>query len=258
MAVTAPSSIAPPEALGRLVDVAYNLWWSWHSAARRLYSDLDPMLWDSVNGNPVQMLHRLPPEAYDDALNDPEYMRNYREVLERFEAETHGDLKRTWIGRHRPELLDHTLAYFSAEFGLNSILPIYSGGLGVLAGDHIKEASDLGLPLVAVSLLYRQGYLSQRLNHDGWQLDVTADLEPWAEPTRQVLNDDGSQLIVEVTLDDANHPLRLAVWSVQVGRVTLYLLDADVEGNPDWTRSVSSRLYGGDEEMRIRQEIIPC
>ena len=256
MAVTAPSSIAPPEALGRLVDVAYNLWWSWHSAARRLYSDLDPMLWDSVNGNPVQMLHRLPPEAYDDALNNPEYMRNYREVLERFEAETHGDLKRTWIGRHRPELLDHTLAYFSAEFGLNSILPIYSGGLGVLAGDHIKEASDLGLPLVAVSLLYRQGYLSQRLNHDGWQLDVTADLEPWAEPTRQVLNDDGSQLIVEVTLDDANHPLRLAVWSVQVGRVTLYLLDADVEGNPDWTRSVSSRLYGGDQEHRLRQELI--
>jgi starch phosphorylase len=214
------------------------------------------MLWDSVNGNPVQMLHRLPPEAYEAAIANPVYMRNYREVMERFDSETHGDLRRTWVGRNRPQLLDHTLAYFSAEFGLNSILPIYSGGLGVLAGDHIKEASDLGLPLVAVSLLYRQGYLSQRLNHDGWQQDVTADLEPWAEPTRPVLNDDGTQVCVEVALDDAEHPLKIAVWSVQVGRVTLYLLDADVEGNPDWTRSVSSRLYGGDHEHRLRQELI--
>ncbi len=256
MALIAPSSIAPPQALERLVDIAYNLWWSWHSAARRLYSDIDPMLWDSVNGNPVQMLHRLPPGAYEAALNNPEYMRNYREVVQRFDVETNGDPQRTWVGRHQPRLLDETLAYFSAEFGLNSILPIYSGGLGVLAGDHIKEASDIGLPLVAVSLLYRQGYLSQRLNHDGWQQDVTADLEPWAEPTRPVLNDDGSPLIVEVALDDPDHPLKLQVWSVQVGRVSLYLLDADVEGNPDWTRSVSSRLYGGDQEHRLRQELI--
>lgn len=256
MVAIAPTSIAPPETLDRLVDLAYNLWWSWHSAARRLYSDLDPMLWDSVNGNPVQMLHRIPPETYEAALANTDYMRNYREVIERFDLETNGDLRQTWVGRHQPELLNEQLAYFSAEFGLNSTLPIYSGGLGVLAGDHIKEASDIGLPLIAVSLLYRQGYLSQRLNHDGWQQDVTADLEPWAEPTRPVLNDDGSPLIVEVAFDDPAHPLKLAVWSVQVGRVTLYLLDADVEGNPDWTRSVSSRLYGGDQEHRLRQELI--
>jgi starch phosphorylase len=256
MVVTAPSTIAPPKELERLADLAYNLWWHWHADARRLYSDIDHMLWDSVNGNPVQMLHRLPPEAYESVLENPVYMRNYREVIARFDRETKGDLSQTWVGRHRPKLLQHTLAYFSAEFGLNSILPIYSGGLGVLAGDHIKEASDLGLPLVAVSLLYRQGYLSQRLNHDGWQQDVTADLEPWAEPTRPVLNDDGSPLIVEVELESAEHPLKLAVWSVEVGRVTLYLLDADVEGNPDWTRSVSSRLYGGDSEHRLRQELI--
>lgn len=256
MVATAPTTIAPPKELERLVDLAYNLWWHWHADARHLFSDIDPMLWDSVNGNPVQMLHRLAPEAYQSVIDNPTYMRNYREVIEQFDRETTGDPSSTWVGRHRPALLDHTLAYFSAEFGLNSILPIYSGGLGVLAGDHIKEASDLGLPLVAVSLLYRQGYLSQRLNHDGWQQDVTADLEPWAEPTRPVINDDGSQLTVEVVLEDPHHPVKLAVWSVAVGRVCLYLLDADVEGNPDWTRSVASRLYGGDNEHRLRQELI--
>jgi starch phosphorylase len=256
VAATAPVALSVPDDLHRLEDLAYNLWWAWHSDARRLYRDLDPMLWESVNGNPVQMLHRIAPETFEAAIAKPDYMRNYREVIARFDNEVGDRFESTWIGRHRPKLLKHTLAYFSAEFGLNSILPIYSGGLGVLAGDHIKEASDMGLPLVAVSLLYRQGYLSQRLNHDGWQQDVTADLEPWAEPTRQVLDKNGAPLIVEVAFDDPNHPLKLAVWSVQVGRVCLYLLDADVEGNPDWTRSVSSRLYGGDMEHRLRQELI--
>jgi starch phosphorylase len=248
--------LALPDALQRLGDLAYNVWWSWHSDARRIFRNLDPMLWEGVNGNPVQMLHRVSPEAFEAAINNPDFMRDYREIVGRFDAEIHADPATTWIGRNRPDLLGKPLAYFSAEFGLNSILPIYSGGLGVLAGDHIKEASDLGLPLVAVSLLYRQGYLSQRLNHDGWQQDVTADLEPWAEPTKQVTNDDGSPLYVEIVLEDPHHPLKLAVWSVLVGRVTLYLLDADVEGNPEWVRTVSSRLYGGDSWHRLRQEII--
>ena len=245
-----------PERLNRLVDLAYNVWWSWHSEARRLYRDLDPMVWESVNGNPVLMLHRLTLEAFETAIQSHDYMRRYREVVDRFDEATNTHPKTTWVGRHRPDLADQQLAYFSAEFGLNSILPIYSGGLGVLAGDHIKEASDLGLPLVAVSLLYRQGYLSQRLDHEGWQQDVTADLEPWAEPTSQVVHDDGTPVIVEVAFDDPDHPLKLAIWKVNVGRVHLYLLDADVEGNPEWTRTVSSRLYGGGVEHRLRQELI--
>ena len=249
-------SLTVPESLDRLVDLAYNVWWSWHSEARRLYRDLDPMVWESVNGNPVLVLHRLPPEAFEAAIANPDYMRRYREVVSRFDAQIQSDPRSTWIGRHRPDLAEQQLAYFSAEFGLNSILPIYSGGLGVLAGDHIKEASDLGLPLVAVSLLYRQGYLSQRLDHDGWQQDVTADLEPWAEPTSQVVHDDGTPVIVEVAFDNPDHPLKLAIWKVRVGRVDLYLLDADVEGNPEWTRTVSSRLYGGNVEHRLRQELI--
>jgi starch phosphorylase len=177
-------------------------------------------------------------------------------VIVAFEAMLATDAAATWTGRHAPALADRTLAYFSAEFGLHRALPIYSGGLGVLAGDHIKEASDLGLPLVAVSLLYRQGYLRQRLTADGWQQDVPADLATDAEPTTPVLRPDGSRVMVEVAFDDPTDPLRIAVWRVQVGRVTLYLLDSDVEGNPEWTRAISSRLYGGDIEHRLRQELV--
>ena len=126
----------------------------------------------------------------------------------------------------------------------------------MLAGDHAKAASDLGLPLVGVSLLYRQGYLQQRLTHDGWQLDVTPVLEPGSEPITPVLGPEGEPLCVEIFLNDPDSPVRLQIWCVQVGRVSLYLLDADVEGNPDWTRTVSSRLYGGDQEHRLRQEKI--
>jgi starch phosphorylase len=162
----------------------------------------------------------------------------------------------TWLGRNRPELVGKTVAYFSAEFGLHRALPIYSGGLGVLAGDHTKEASDMGIPLVGVSLLYRQGYLRQRIDHDGWQHDVPSKLDPRAEPTVQVMDDDGEPLCVEVDLQDGSGPLRLAVWKVQVGRVPIYLLDSDVDGNPEWTRELSSRLYGGDTEHRLRQEIV--
>ena len=126
----------------------------------------------------------------------------------------------------------------------------------MLAGDHTKEASDMGIPLVGVSLLYRQGYLRQRIDHDGWQHDVPAELDPRAEPTTQVLTADGSPLLVEIDLADGTGALKLAVWKVQVGRVPIYLLDSDVEGNPDWTRKLSSRLYGGDTEHRLRQEIV--
>src|SRR3712207_3840463 len=156
--------------------------------------------------------------------------------MARFATLGAGNSATTWVERHEPELARRPLAYFSAEFGLHQALPIYSGGLGVLAGDHAKAASDLGLPLVGVSLLYRQGYLRQRLSADGWQQDVTADLQPWDEPTCQVTGADGAPCLIEVAFDQPDSPLRLAIWCLQVGRVPIYLLDADVEGNPDWTR----------------------
>ncbi|HEY7033954.1 MAG TPA: alpha-glucan family phosphorylase [Thermomicrobiales bacterium] len=256
MSTLTSSAIAVPARLSRLPDLACNLWWTWNDDAEDLFRDLDPRLWEATNENAVLFLKRLPRQVLDGAAADPYYLARYDAVIVAFEAMLATDAAATWTGRHAPALADRTLAYFSAEFGLHRALPIYSGGLGVLAGDHIKEASDLGLPLVAVSLLYRQGYLRQRLTADGWQQDVPADLATDAEPTTPVLRPDGSRVMVEVAFDDPTDPLRIAVWRVQVGRVTLYLLDSDVEGNPEWTRAISSRLYGGDIEHRLRQELV--
>jgi starch phosphorylase len=243
-----------PERIGRLGELAFNLWWSWHEPTRALFRSLAPNLWDACEQNPVRLLRRLDPARLEAAAHDLSYLAAYDRAIEGYDAMRAGN--GGWISRHEPVMTGKTLAYFSAEFGLHWTLPIYSGGLGVLAGDHIKEASDLGLPVVAVSLLYRQGYLRQRLAVDGWQLDVPAELEAGAEPMTRVLGADGEPLLIEVALDDPAHPLRIAVWRVLVGRVNLYLLDSDVEGNPDWTRTISSRLYGGDKEHRLRQEII--
>jgi starch phosphorylase len=250
------STIAAPTRLSRLSEFACNLWWTWNREGEMLFRDLDPHLWDVTNQNPVQFLNQIPGARLDEAAEDAEYLRRYEAALARFDAMLTAPADETWVGRNAPDLAGRMLAYFSAEFGLHRALPIYSGGLGVLAGDHIKEASDIGLPLVAVSLLYRQGYLRQRLTADGWQEDVPADLAPSSEPTTRVVGPDGAPVFVEVAFDDPGHPLRLAVWKVAVGRVRLYLLDSDVEGNPEWTRTISSRLYGGDLEHRLRQEIV--
>ena len=245
-----------PERIYRLDELGFNLWWSWHPEAGWLYRTLDPALWDTVEWNPVLFLRYVDPNRLQRAAEDPQYCEIYDRVMGQYDALTDDATTTSWVGKNEPSLISRPVAYFSAEFGLHPALPIYSGGLGVLAGDHIKTASDLGLPLFAVSLLYRQGYLLQQLDSVGWQQDVTANLEPWAEPTTLLLGQDGKPIIVEVPFDDPANPVKLAVWCVQVGRVPLFLLDADVEGNPDWTRTISSRLYGGDREHRLRQEII--
>jgi starch phosphorylase len=250
------ASTTVPDRLRGLVDLAYNLWWSWDDEARSLFRDLDPLLWDAIDHNAARFLHQLPMDAFERARDDDDYLRRYDAIMDRFSGMRERAESETWVGTHLPALADRPLAYFSAEFGLHRSLPIYSGGLGVLAGDHIKEASDLGLPLVAVSLLYRQGYLSQRLSADGWQEDVPAVVEPWEEPTTLVRNADGEPLMIELVLDNPDVPMKLQIWRVQGGRVSLYLLDADVDGNPEWTRGISSRLYGGDMEHRLRQELI--
>lgn len=246
-----------PKRIERLNELSYNLWWTWHLPARYLFKELDPVLWETVKQNPVLFLHRIEPERLVRAVADPAFLSRYDEVMRQFDAMLHSQESDTWLALNHPELVGKQVAYFSAEFGLHPALPIYSGGLGVLAGDHIKEASDMGIPLTAVSLLYRQGYLQQRIDNTGWQHDVPAILEPDSEPVQQVMNADGSPLYVEVDLHDVEGgALRLAVWQVKVGRVSLYLLDSDVEGNPDWTRELSSRLYGGDTWHRLRQEIV--
>jgi starch phosphorylase len=245
-----------PERIHRLADLAFNLWWTWSKPARALFTELHPVLWDVVEHNPVLFLHRIDQARLDAAARDQDFLKRYDHVVMRFDEMLNEKQENTWLARNRPEMVGKTVAYFSAEFGLHRALPIYSGGLGVLAGDHTKEASDMGLPLVGVSLLYRQGYLRQRIDSSGWQHDVPAELDPKAEPTTQVLDENGDPIFVEVSLGDGMDSLRLAVWKVQVGRVPIYLLDSDVEGNPFWTRQLSSRLYGGDKEHRLRQEIV--
>jgi starch phosphorylase len=244
-----------PERLYRLDELGFNLWWSWHPDAAWLYRSLDPILWDTVEQNPVLFLRHVSHERIERAATDAHYGEVYDRVMARFDALTQDNARTSWVGVHEPSLIRKPVAYFSAEFGLHPALPIYSGGLGVLAGDHIKTASDLGLPLFAVSLLYRQGYLRQRLAADGWQQDVPANLEPWAEPTTLMRGADGQPLIVDVAFVDPANPVKLAIWCVQVGRVPLFLLDSDLEGNPEWTRTISARLYGGDREHRLRQEM---
>jgi starch phosphorylase len=248
--------IKPPERIARLNDLAYNLWWTWSKPARQLFAELDPVLWRVVEQNPVLFLHRIERQRLERAATNDAFLAKFDKVVAAFDAMLTQREGETWLAKNRPELVGKTVAYFSAEFGLHRALPIYSGGLGVLAGDHAKEASDMGLPLVGVSLLYRQGYLRQRIDSSGWQHDVAANLDPHAEPTTQVVDDAGKPVHIEVDLGDGSGPLRLAVWKVQVGRVPIYLLDSDVEGNPEWTRELSSRLYGGDTEHRLRQEIV--
>ena len=249
-----PRPIQVPPRIGRLNALAYNLWWSWNQPAHNLFQRLSPAVWHASGRNPIRFLRRLDPAVLDAAATDESFLSDYDAVIEDFDLAITG--RDTWISRHAPQLTQKMLAYFSAEFGLHPTLPIYSGGLGVLSGDHMKEASDIGLPTVAVSLLYRQGYLRQRLDANGWQQDVTAPFGPADEPTTLVRDTDGQPLEVEIDFAGGGGSLRVQVWRVLVGRVQLYLLDSDLEGNPEWTRTISSRLYGGDREHRLRQEII--
>ncbi len=166
-----------PERIKRLEPLAYNLWWSWNPEARYLFRRIDRFVWERVGENPVLFLYTVDPERLKWASFDAEFLKTYDRVMSTLDEYLDSSAT-TWVSRNAPQLANGCAAYFSAEFGLYRSLPIYSGGLGVLAGDHIKEASDLGLPLVAVSLLYRQGYLSQRLTPDGWQQDVTAEPAP--------------------------------------------------------------------------------
>ena len=253
--VTTDNDLNLPERIKGLEQLAYNLWWSWNPEARYLFRRIDRFVWERVGENAVLFLYRVDPERLQWASFDAEFLKAYDAVMARFETYLDSE-DQTWVAQHAPHLRGKIAAYFSAEFGLYRSLPIYSGGLGVLAGDHIKEASDLGLPVCAVSLLYRQGYLSQRLTPDGWQQDVTPNLEPHSEPTTQMLDENGQPILIDLALEDPDNPIKLAIWKVRVGRVQLFLLDSDVEGNPEWTRTVSSRLYGGDREHRLRQEMI--
>jgi starch phosphorylase len=238
--------------LARLEELAYNFWWSWHRPARDLFKHLDRTLWTTTRHNPVRILRDTPPERIQYLTRDPSFLRDYDAVLMEMDKDTKPESG--WYKETYPELQAYPITYFSAEFGLHSSLPIYSGGLGVLSGDHTKEASDLGLPFVAVGFLYEQGYFRQRLDHSGWQEAIYPPLNPEEVALRQVTPDqDGcGTVIVEV----GDREICLQLWEVLVGSARLYLIDAGVEENAPWDRQLTARLYGGDREMRIQQEIL--
>ena len=240
-----------PDRVSRLQELSRDLWWSWTPEARHVFRRLDYQLWRLTAHNPVRMLGLLSQETLDAVTADPEWLTLYDRAIHRLDE---ASAARTWCASEAPELSGTSIAYFSAEFALHQSLPIYAGGLGVLAGDHCKEASDLGVPLTAVGFMYPQGYFHQSLSADGWQQEVYETLD-WADaPIEAAMTPDGKPCITAVPL--GNRTVLAAVWQVRVGRVRLYLLDTNLEENAPADRELSARLYGGDHETRIQQEII--
>jgi starch phosphorylase len=237
----------PPE-LQPLAELAGNLRWSWHGPTRELFRWADPGGWDEVRGNPIALLGRLSPRRVETLITDATFLTEItegRDELNRYLTQPR------WAQMQTPA--PPRVAYFSPEFGLTHVMQTYSGGLGVLAGDHLKAASDLGLDLAGVGLLYRGGYFRQYLDAGGWQQESYPDLNPYSLPLRR-LERDGAPAVVEVDL--AGHAVACQVWRAQVGRVPLLLLDTDLPVNAPEDRSVTDKLYGGDVEHRLRQEIV--
>lgn len=241
-----------PEKLKGLGEIALNLWWSWHPAARILFKTLDRQVWKESTHNPVLMLRELPAQVLESAARDKRYLSRYKEVLSLFRAEMAAE--DCWCNRNITVSDGYTIAYFSAEYGLHHSMPFYAGGLGFLAGDHLKECSDLKIPLIAVGFMYPEGYTRQLLREDGWQDNVDQIFDREAASITRVLDDQGRNLIVSVPFIEP--PIHVAVWKVNVGRIPLYLMDTDIEENDPWNRGISRHLYIGDMEQRLRQEIV--
>lgn len=241
-----------PEKINRLPELAYNLWWSWTPLARNLFKRLDYTMWRRTQHNPVQMLQELTAEQFNAAAEDVAFIRHYNKVMLHYDQKIKSN--HTWFRTNFPDLQTNIIAYFSFEFGLHNSVPIYSGGLGILSGDHAKEASDLGLPFVGVGFMYPQGYFRQRIPGHGWQEAVYQQLDFNKAPIAPVYLSNGEELLIHVRVGDREVYAR--VWHIQVGRISLYLLDTDVDENDPWDRELSARLYSGDSETRIRQEIL--
>ncbi|MBK9944170.1 MAG: alpha-glucan family phosphorylase [Kouleothrix sp.] len=241
-----------PARISRLRELAFNVWWSWHPEAQDLYRQIDSTLWEQDYHNPVDFLRDVRQRRLEDAAENPDYLKQYDQVLAAFDSYI-GEAN-TWFAQAYPHAGGKTIAYFSAEFGLHESLPIYSGGLGVLAGDHTKEASDIGLPLVAVGFLYPQGYFRQRLDHSGWQEAQYVKLDFANVAASPALTPDGREVVVEVELP--GRTIYAKVYRIQVGRNPLFLMDTDIHPNSPQDRELSARLYGGDQEMRVAQEIV--
>ena len=240
-----------PDPLQPLGDLAHNLWWTWNPEAQELFRTVDPDLWEESEHNPIKLLGRLPARKLDRLANDDAFLYRLNQVRGKLDSymEHH-----TWFQKVHSDGPGGTIAYFSAEFGLHECLRLYSGGLGVLSGDHLKSASDLGLPLVGVGLLYRHGYFYQRINQDGWQQESYPENDFYNMPIRIVRDSEGRDATISVEIGEQN--VEVGIWKAQVGRVPLYLLDTNRRANAPRDRAITGELYGGTQETRICQEII--
>ncbi len=241
-----------PKRINRLTEISNNLWWSWNTEFLRLLKRIDGDLWETCNKNPVKFLKHVSQEKLEEVEEDISFLREYDKIVDNFDS--YMESKDTWFSQKYPNNRNDLIAYFSAEYGLDQTIAIYSGGLGILSGDHLKSASDLGIPLVAVGLMYKNGYFHQKIDKNGIQHPEYKDLNMSDLPIRTVKDADGNELITYIKFP--KRKIYLKVWEIDVGRVKLYLLDSDIDKNNVEDRDTTARLYGGDQEMRIRQEII--
>jgi len=239
-----------PGPLRGLADLAYNYWWSWNRRATKLWEKIDPEHWLEFK-NPVKLLLDTPKSRFRELLRDDDFMNLYELVMEQFEDYMNPDS--TWFSTNYPKW-DKPIVYLCMEYGISKSLPIYSGGLGILAGDHVKTASDLGLPFIAVGLLYKHGYFRQEIDERGNQIEIFPEYRPEEMPIKPVLDKSGRRLLIEVPIEDRIVYAR--AFEVRVGRVRIYLLDTDVPENDPDDRTICDYLYNAEMDKRIKQEIL--
>jgi starch phosphorylase len=247
-----PNHFSLPRRINRLGELAYNLWWTWNYDAQRLYLRIHKELWASVNHNPVRFLRQVERSRLNAVTNNRYYLEFYDRMFRAFDQ--YMESEETWYSKKYTNESDRLIAYFSMEFGLHETLPIYAGGLGVLSGDHAKEASDLGLPFVGMGLFYAEGYLTQRITEDGWQEAMYNSPAYDDLPIVPVTNGNGVPLTISIELPGRDVKARL--WEIHIGRAPLYLLDTNVEANTPADRALTARLYSSDQDLRISQEIL--
>lgn len=247
-----PNRFSLPKRIERLDELAYNIWWVWNPEAQSIFYQIDKTLWDNVHHNPIAFLRQIDRASLNAAVNDRYYLDLYDRVFTSFD--NYMEANDTWFSKNYPHLNAEQIAYFSFEFGLHESLPVYAGGLGVLSGDHLKEASDLGIPLTGIGFIYRQGYFIQHITESGWQETENYLLELDEMPVVPLYDTDNKPLMVSVGLPERRVWARL--WEIKAGRVSLYLLDSDVAENSAADRQLTARLYSNDLDIRISQEIL--
>jgi starch phosphorylase len=247
-----PNQFDLPKRIERLGEFAYNLWWAWNPNGMRLFLQLDRRLWETVSHNPIAFLHQIEPQRLNEVEKDTYYLEEYDRVMAEFDAYMSGT--GAWFEEKHPKLKNSQMAYFSFEFGLHESMPFYAGGLGILSGDHLKEASDLGMPLVGVGFIYEQGYFVQNITEDGWQETSYYHFNFEEMPIISVVDEKGSPITISVELP--GREVKARIWMIQVGRVPLFLLDSSIQDNQPSDRTLTSRLYSSDLEVRISQEIL--